>query len=340
MNSKDSLNDENLFFFNNFWHLLCHEKEVEKNNTFICIKHEPFDLILYNDQNKLICFDNICPHRGSKFVSKYTGKGPLVCPYHGFCYINGGLKTGKHKPLNKVNISLKKFKFEKIGKFIFFSINPILNIKDQFDIDTINSLELISKNISYIFDYNQVNYECSADLAIENALEAVHVNVVHPNTLASLNLDKGKDKKIGSSSEWVSEIKNKKIVRAFDSISKLYGIIPNKYYKNIFLFPFSMISSSGGISYSIQNFFPKKNNTTNFISRLYPDKKYFDNMKLAKIFFESTAKLNRQIFEEDANICSMITKDKDQSKGTFLVEGEERLQWYREAKQKFLQKLN
>ena len=45
-----------------------------------------------------------------------------------------------------------------------------------------------------------------------------------------------------------------------------------------------MISSSGGISYSIQNFFPKTFFKTNFISRLYPDKKYFKNESLAKNF--------------------------------------------------------
>ena len=144
-------------------------KKKFKKLTRIYVLNMNLSINFNNDLNNLVCFDNICPHRGSKFVKNYSGKGPLVCPYHGFCYINGGLKTRKNTPLKKVKISLNKFSIEKIGKFIFFSINPYLKIKDQFDRRIINKIENISENISYAYDYNQKIYDCNYDIAIENA---------------------------------------------------------------------------------------------------------------------------------------------------------------------------
>ena len=328
--------------FKEEWLWVARSEQLSKQGDFITTDVAQFPIVLVRGKDNILrAFHNICRHRASKVELRKSGNcKQLVCPYHGFCYINGGLKTGKHKPLKKVKISLKKFCIKKIGEFIFFSINPCLEIEEQFDKKIIKKIKNISENISYAYDYNQKIYDCNYDIAIENALEAVHVNAVHPNTLATLDLSKGTDIKIGSSSEWISEIKNKKIIRAFNSIAKIYGINSHIYYNNLFLFPFSMISSSGGISYSIQNFFPKTFFKTNFISRLYPDKKYFKNESLAKNFFDSTSKLNRKVFDEDAEICSQISKNEMKKVSEFLVEGEERILWFRKAREKYLKELS
>jgi hypothetical protein len=78
------------------------------------------------------------------------------------------------------------------------------------------------------------------------------------------------------------------------------------------MFPFSMITSTFGYSYSVQNFFPslRDENTTNFTSRLLTTK--LSNEKYDQIlssFFESTININRTVFEEDHEICKLIPRD-------------------------------
>lgn len=323
-----------LHLFDTMWHPVCHKSEVAIPGQYVRLKHSPDDIIIYNDRGNLICFDNVCPHRGARFVDTYTGKGTLVCPYHAFCYIDGGLRTGKHKPLeagSDTKIDLNKYHVDSIGDMLFFSPNPSLKIEDQFTADIWSQITAIAGKISKTTDENISTFKCTAVLGVENALEAVHVNAVHPDSLARLKLSDGTFDRLGWSSSWTSNIQDKRTLRAFKAIGKMIGLDTETTYKNILLFPFSMISSSGGISYSLQNFFPVADDCTTFISRLYPAKACFENMAASNNFLTSTAKINRQIFQEDADICAKISKSDHKKSGKFLVEGEERIAWYRDA---------
>ena len=52
---------------------------------------------------------------------------------------------------------------------------------------------------------------------------------------------------------------------------------------------------------------------------------------LQKNFFDSTSKLNRKVFDEDAEICAQISKNEKKKVSEFLVEGEERILWFRSS---------
>ena len=73
-----------------------------------------------------------------------------------------------------------------------------------------------------------------------------------------------------------------------------------------------MISSTFGYSYALQNFFPSATNEheTKFTSRLLISKLSSKNAaQILEPFFESTAKINRKVFEEDHEICKLIPRD-------------------------------
>jgi hypothetical protein len=73
-----------------------------------------------------------------------------------------------------------------------------------------------------------------------------------------------------------------------------------------------MLSSTFGYSYSLQNFFPSacNKNETNFTSRLLTSKLSRENYsQIMESFFESTAKVNRKVFEEDHEICKLMPSD-------------------------------
>lgn len=317
--------------FETLWHPLCHKDEVAEAGQYVCLKHLPDDIIVYNDRGNLICFDNVCPHRGAKFVSDYTGKGTLVCPYHAFCYISGGLRTGRCEPITEIQPDVNHYAIASIGNFLFFSPDPKIALTEQFDDAMQAEISKIGAKTSMLFDLNENIFECAAELAVENALEAVHVDSVHPDSLAKLKLSHGSFEQMGLSSSWTSDIQDKRTLRAFKAMSKLLGNEVSETYKNLLLFPYSMISSSGGISYSLQNFFPVSDEHTTFVSRLYPDKNCLGKMNVSQSFLDSSAEVNKQVFAEDAQICSRVTKSQSKKFGKFLVRGEERIGWYRKA---------
>ena len=78
---------------------------------------------------------------------------------------------------------------------------------------------------------------------------------------------------------------------------------------SVFLFPFTMLSSTFGYSYSLQNFFPAINeNVSHFTSRLLTSKlDKLSDKNIIEPLFQSTAKINRQVFDEDHLICQRVS---------------------------------
>lgn len=101
--------------------------------------------------------------------------------------------------------------------------------------------------------------------------------------------------------------------RQLSSIKKFFNIdYQYEGYMSIYMFPFSMLSSTFGYSYSLQNFLPhsESGHITNFTSRLYTaNKAKWAGASTLDAFFESTAIVNRQVFEEDHSICKLMPKD-------------------------------
>jgi hypothetical protein len=81
---------------------------------------------------------------------------------------------------------------------------------------------------------------------------------------------------------------------------------------SLYIFPFTMISSTYGYSYSLQNFFPapRGESRTRFTSRLYASNTLNGNAtRVLDSFFESTVRMNRQVFDEDHDICKLLPKE-------------------------------
>jgi phenylpropionate dioxygenase-like ring-hydroxylating dioxygenase large terminal subunit len=59
------MNFENLI--DDYWHLGAHQSDLAKEGDFIKFQLMTRTVVLYNDGADIIAFDNICPHRGTKF---------------------------------------------------------------------------------------------------------------------------------------------------------------------------------------------------------------------------------------------------------------------------------
>jgi phenylpropionate dioxygenase-like ring-hydroxylating dioxygenase large terminal subunit len=251
------------FLMNSYWHLICHRKELPGNGDFIKFKTIIGDVVVFNDFGSIKVFDNKCAHRGADIYGENFGSKPATCKYHGWTYINGNIVVPNPQDFEGCQLSLAKlnlYETEWCGDFMFFSVAPADDLYKQLD-GAAEILENISFNINSSIDINQYSYECYWPIAIENALEPYHISLVHPESLALLGLEMGENNFFGGNSIWRSRIGNGRIEKQLTSIKKFFEIdYSYDGYMSLYIFPFSMISSTFGFSYSLQNFFPLTEN--------------------------------------------------------------------------------
>jgi len=152
---------------------------------------------------------------------------------------------------------------------------------------------------------------------VENALEPDHVNFIHTGSLGTLSLSIGESHYSGKNSTLRAEITNSRSAGLLASLERLFALqYQHKGYLSIFLYPFSFITSSFGYSYSLQHFFPAETSSvTNFSSRLLVAKHASEAAtKATEAFYDSTSKMNRQVFDEDRTICERISPAYDLDK--------------------------
>lgn len=305
------MNEADRFLWEGYWHLIGHRSEIENPRDFIRIQTVAGDVIAVNNGRNVQVFDNLCPHRGAQIFSEDFGNKPFICPYHGWSFSNGKVFVADKQQFehcSNEDIKLNEYKISWVGDFLFFALAPIVDIDSQLG-ELKKDIEKISLSISYRHDFNAYMYDSIWQIAIENALEPYHVSAVHPQSLAKLKLSRGENRYYKTNSAWFTEVGDTRTASRLMRLSQLFELeYQHEGYLNIHLFPFSMISSTFGLSYSIQNFFPGATGaSTNFFSRLYSSRlKKEKDKSIMTPFLDSTASLNRQVFEEDKMICAIV----------------------------------
>ena len=296
---------------NDFWHMVGHKSELEDNDSFFKLILNNKEIVVFNDNGIITAFDNICPHRGTKILRATNGKSPITCPYHSWTYKNGELKIPNKKKYTDCDIDsadINKLDICFCGDFIFVGLEPKMSLDRQLS-GLSSVLETISYDISNRLDFDSYEFDSIFPIAIENALEAEHLPSVHKNSLARLKLQEGEYSFLGNNSFWQSPIGNKKIDRDLEKIKENFDISTTfSGYRNYLIFPFAMLSSTYGYSYSLQNFLPGKNNKTYFNSRFFSSKTK-NNAVAMDPFFKGGIEINKQIFREDAEICSFVLNE-------------------------------
>ncbi len=297
-----------------FWHLLCHQAELPDPGNYIKLEWLGQEVVLFNDNGEIVVFDNRCPHRGTRFFVDLHGTGVISCPYHRWSYTQGILHIpcrADYSAEELKNTKLNTFRVEWCGSFLFMAVDPQLSLNEQLG-TVFDLLANISFNIDGRSDFNHGVFNCDWQVAIENALEPLHVPYVHADSLGKLGLTAGRNEFANWSSIWYSDVANPRMLKQLSKMKSLFQIdFQYDGYMFIFLFPFTMISSTFGYSYSLQNFFPDKEvNKTIFYSRLLSSiTKNQAATEALQGFFASTAQVNRQVFEEDRIICERVAHD-------------------------------
>ncbi|ABE32838.1 ring hydroxylating alpha subunit family protein [Paraburkholderia xenovorans LB400] len=301
--------------FEQYWHLGCHRRELANDGDFVKFDGVLGEVVLFNDNGEIVAFDNTCPHRGARIYSDAHGNRPATCSYHGWTYKHGTIIVPEKERFKSCELDRARFNTFQVdwcGDFVFFAIKPRSGLYEQLG-RTAELLENISFNVDQRLDLNRYNYECYWPLAVENALEPYHIAAVHSETLATLELGDGENVFDEMNSIWYAPLGNTRLANQLARLRKLFNI-DYQYggYMSIYIFPFTMISSTYGYSYSLQNFFPaaQGQGLTHFTSRLYASNTLNDNAaRMLDTFFESTVRMNRKVFEEDHEICKLLPKE-------------------------------
>ena len=295
-----------------YWHPIGHTSELANDRDFVRFDIKDFEVVVINDKGNFVAFDNLCPHRGARFFTEDFGNSIVKCLYHGWSYSRGKVNVAGIKTFQGCGIehaALNEFHLEACGDFLFFAIEPRCSLQDQLGPDVSSILKRVGGDIDSRADFNRYPFKCDWAIALENALEPYHIPLIHTDTLATLQLGVGVNEFFGENSIWYSPVENEKVEKRLKSLSRFYATTePFQGYMSIFLFPFSMISSTFGYSYSVQNFFPSPSaDSTFFTSRLYPAKNSEPRYKdMTSGFVQSSAEINRKIFDEDHQICMRI----------------------------------
>ena len=294
-----------------YWHLACHRSELSAPGSFVRLNMLGEDVVVFQDK-ELLVFDNLCPHRGARFLTESHGVGRLVCRYHGWSVRNG--KVCVAKPPGTVirddaaEPQLRRYRSEWCGDFLFVAIDPRMGLREQLN-GVWSDIESLSLRIAQRLDFNEYTYECQWPVAVENALEPYHVPLIHAESLAQLDLGAGRNDLFDWASVWYSPIQNERSRKLLERMRRMFREPPAfEGYCSIFLFPWSMISTTYSYSFSIQSFMPSAaDNRTEFVSRFYSaHAASAESAGALEPFFRSSIDFNHKVFAEDHEICKRV----------------------------------
>lgn len=279
------------------WQLVGAAEEMT-DGTALCLPwKEDEELALFRRGNELVAFDNLCHHRGARIFDRMhtpVPEGGPSCRYHG----------------RRVQVDDSRRKWVATLGGLLFAGDDEYGFP-RFVIDGQTDLGEFLMNVPPLRLMHASSYvmACHWTTAVENALDFEHVPHVHSGSLGKLGLrTQGFSRHEDGSS--LEKFAIDPVAR--ERTARLTGMaLPDFEYAHAHVFPHACVSSTMGLSYSIQNYFPRADGATNFVHRLYAP----IGTDLPDWFFRRVAELNDRVFLEDAVVCALVKRDAKEALG-------------------------
>lgn len=264
------------------WHPVAHLSELAEPGDYVLLPWKADgEIALANIAGEIVGFDNRCGHRGARIFDGLRGNREPRCAYHGRLTTAG---------------NVKRFETGQIGDWLLVSDAPPhaphCAPEAIFDfLAAVPPLRLHS-TLQFVMD-------CHWTVAVENALDFEHVAHVHTDSLAKLALVQ-KHLQLFDNGSSMEEFSSE--AQRLGHLTRFFKHEQRFDYVHAHLFPYSCLSSTRGWSYSLQHYFPRADGRTNFVHRLYAA----ETTRPMPEFFDSVARLNEQVFREDAEVCARV----------------------------------
>jgi len=273
----------------NRWHLVGHVSELANPGDFVVL---PFatdrEIVLSNIDGDVVAWDNRCPHRGARIYTEPRGNRAPVCGYHGRC--------ARAQDVHRFHVT------EVYGGFLFVCTDPHAPGVPAIDSRTFDFLEE-TPPLRFHSEIRAV-YSHDWTVAVENALDNEHVPLVHGDSLSTLGLTRAAlhCDHDGSSLELFVSAQADRL----DRVGKLFDHrLLTCDYAHAHLFPYGAIATTRGWTYALQNYFPRSDGGTTFVSRLFvQDGGEHETARLR--WAAAVANMNERVFAEDGAICDLV----------------------------------
>lgn len=346
---------EQEIIFKGQWQFFGFTSEVEEDGDYVCRDVGGKSVMVQNFRGTLKGFLNVCSHRFSAIRNQESGSGPLRCPYHGWTYDQNGIPVGIPFSMQfpdlthelRAELALEVWRLEICGKFIFIKSGHGIDSLDDFLGNTKEILEKVSVSIGEKLDLNRYNIQSNWKVAVENALESYHVAMVHSGTFDRLGTSGNRFQFDGYHSSWESDVDPAMILK-WQRVAKFYNSrhFQSDGYFHQLIFPNITIVTVFGTTFGIQHFrpvSPVETECTSFVfsANLAEPSDSRSAKTVVDLMNKSSIDFNRQVFQEDKDICEIMQKGLSQNRNHsgILSSDEERVTKFQRAYQNMMAKI-
>jgi len=310
---------ENVFFTS--WIFAAKLSDLAKHNDFVTLEFFSHSIVVQNFDGDLRAFVNVCTHRFSRLHAACKGNRALICPYHSWSFNKDGMPQGiPQKPhfgdldaTTLESLRLEAWDLEICGQFVFVKHkNAACGTLKEYLASFYEVLLDISKGMAEEVDYFSMDLECNWKIAVENTLESYHVAPIHPKTFYRLGATGEKFTMDAAHSSWNPQL-NERTTQGWQRARNNYPDMQYNVsgYFHIFIYPNLTVATTNGASFSIQRFSPVSPGVTHFETWALACKVgelSTSNRVIIDMMNKSVSEFNRQVFQEDKDICKEVQR--------------------------------
>ena len=159
------------------WYVICRKEEIEENKILLKYIFDQ-EIIIWKKKERIMAWENLCIHRGSRLSLGSIKNGILKCAYHGWEY-NQDAQCVKIPSQPDIKIPkkacVKSYKVIEKMNMVWINLSKEAN-------DFVNIKEFNESNFNHVASGPYI-MNASAPRAIENFLDVAHFPFVHENHL-------------------------------------------------------------------------------------------------------------------------------------------------------------
>ena len=159
------------------WYVICRKDEIEENKILLKYVFDQ-EIIIWKKKERIMAWENLCIHRGSRLSLGSIKNGILKCAYHGWEY-NQDAQCVKIPSQPDIKIPkkacVKSYKVIEKMNMVWINLSKEAN-------DFVNIKEFNESNFNHVASGPYI-MNASAPRAIENFLDVAHFPFVHENHL-------------------------------------------------------------------------------------------------------------------------------------------------------------
>jgi nitrite reductase/ring-hydroxylating ferredoxin subunit len=312
-------NELDLIFKEN-WLFACLTSDIPEKYDYYLIEFGKHSIIIYNNGEETVALQNVCSHRFNRIFTEMKGNSPIVCPFHSWGFDGFG-KFRNKKIANTIELcqklSLKRYRVEIVGKFIFFHFKtkPRQTLIEQLagiEFELLSVSDILDKKIHEELNNHNVNWK----FICENVIDKTHCTSLHKETLVKIGYCLEPNDLIevyGNNSLVItSPVLNKERIKRDNLINRILPRrIENNLYKHILIFPNLTLGIYDGLNIAIGSILPKRANESvykldYYLAEVFSNSDVTNNF--LKVLTDDVISFGSKIFEEDKVILENVQK--------------------------------